>query len=108
MFFPNEIITEILNNMDYLTWRDKVDLLNQEYHSLIKYYDQDDSLIKYYDKDGFDFELNYHEALCTKHGRFIANWRNNHFYTKYTESYIYPMDIKTRVVKCKDSLISSH
>ncbi len=33
MFFPNEIITDILNIADYQTWMDKVKKINQQYHS---------------------------------------------------------------------------
>ena len=84
MFFPNEIITEILAFSDYQTWKDKVDLLNQQYHSL------------YYYHEGWDRALIY-----IGHNLYVGNWRNNGVYRRINggvsiESKIYPICVDSK------------
>ena len=81
MFIPNEIITEILNISDYLTWIDKIKKVNQQYHSYYKYE-------TYYD-------YNYKSLCCNKHGGVVANWRNGP-YDETIVSHIYPICVNSK------------
>ena len=74
MFIPNEIITEILNDLDYQTWKDKVNKINQQYHS---YY--------CHSCDGI--------LGCKKHGLYVANWRYNFYHDE--NKYIYPICVNS-------------
>ena len=87
MFIPNEIITEIINIADYLTWIDKIKEVNQQYHS-------------YYEYEYEDTNINYQCIRCIKHGMFVVNWRNNGLYTRHnnksTEKKIYSICVDSK------------
>ncbi len=87
MFIPNEIITEILNISDYQTWKNKVDLLNQQYHSYY-YLHQDNSI------------------TCKRHEKYVANWRNNAYDNQAVKGYIYPICVNTKSHKFRVAMIS--
>ncbi len=78
MFFPNEIITEILAFSDYQTWKNKIKKINRHYHSYYEY--NDDSHYS-----------GYGSLYCKIHGRFVANWRSNFYRDGSIENYIYAM-----------------
>ncbi len=91
MFFPNEIIIEILIWLDYQTWKNKVNLLNQQYHSCYIYF-----------KYGCIERL-----ICKKHGKYVANWRDGlHNHNKIIENHIYPICVNSDKHEARHSMIS--
>ncbi len=60
MFFPDEIITEILNYLAHQTWIDKINKVNKQYHSY------------YFYTDSWCLEIS---LICKKHRQNVANWR---------------------------------
>ncbi len=97
MFFPNEIITEILNYLDYLTWINKVKKINQQYHSY------------YLFMNG--------RILCKKYKCYVVNWRHLdltdltqtiHFTPKMAAyGYIYPICVNSEQ-HCYRTDMNSH
>ena len=103
MFIPNEIITEILNHLDYQTWKDQIKKINQQYHSYYEYC------------DNIGYSHRYRECLhCKIHGRFVANWRNNGYYnghyspinTRLVKNKIYPICVDSKIHEPKFITIS--
>ncbi len=98
MFIPNEIITEILNHLDYQTWKDQIKKINQQYHSYYEYGDP-------------HYSHHYRECLyCKIHGRFVANWRNNGHYDpinmRFAKNKIYPICVDSKIHERKSITIS--
>ena len=92
MFFPNEIITEILNNMDYLTWKDKVNKINQQYHSYYEY--------------NYTAFTDYKSLCCKRHRWFVVNWRGNAYNNQAVKGYIYPFCVDSDEHKLRWQMIS--
>ncbi len=78
MFFPNEIITEIINISDYQIWIDKINKVNKQYHSYYTYVDEVNK----------DSRYRYQCLRCIKHGMFVVNWRNNGLYAHRNRKFI--------------------
>ena len=92
MFFPNEIIIEILIWLDYQTWIDKINKVNKQYHS---YY--------YYT----DFGGEYESVRCKRHyGQFVVNWRNNGCHRPCKENNIYQFCVDSKYHESKEITIS--
>ncbi len=99
MFFPNEIITEILDYLAYQTWIDKINKINKQYHSLFKYRENREI----FDKIG---GLYYNAIYCKQHSLFVVQWRNNGYYNNsLTEKYIHPICVNFKQHKPKNTAI---
>ncbi len=88
MFFPNEIITEILAFSDYQTWINKIKEVNQQYHS---YYNLSPGSYKY--------------LSCKRHGLFVANWRNDCIFPN-AKKCIYPICVNSDKHDPRSQMIS--
>ncbi len=91
LFFPNEMITEILNIADYQTWINEIKYVNRQYHSYYIYNDL---------SSGHDESL-----CCKKHNLYAVNWRSQP-YCGNIEMCIYPICVNSNKHESRYRMIS--